>query len=199
MSLLRRVYGILFVAGSEGVNKKNLADSLAVSSQEIEAELQNLKLKLQSDADSPLELVLYGDNYRLLTASDLETDLEKFAQNPLQQKLTRPAIETLAIVAYRQPITRMVVDEIRGVSSAAMLQKLVARDLIKEVGRVEAPGRPVLYGVTTYFLDYFGIQSLDQLPPIEELALNTQTVTEELYALKEWKIELYDQEQTSGP
>lgn len=193
MNLLRRVYGILFVAGSEGVSKSSLAESLDADEVEIEAELQNLKLKLQNDSDNPLELMVYGDRYRLLTVEDLERDLEKFAQNPLQQKLTRPAIETLAIVAYRQPITRMVVDEIRGVSSAGMLQKLIARDLIKEVGRVEAPGRPVLYGVTNYFLDYFGIQSLEELPPIEELALNTQTVTEELYALKQWKVELYDE------
>lgn len=193
MNLLRRVYGILFVAGSEGVSKSSLAESLDADEVEIEAELQNLKLKLQNDSDNPLELMVYGDRYRLLTVEDLESDLEKFAQNPLQQKLTRPAIETLAIVAYRQPITRMVVDEIRGVSSAGMLQKLIARDLIKEVGRVEAPGRPVLYGVTNYFLDYFGIQSLEELPPIEELALNTQTVTEELYALKQWKVELYDE------
>lgn len=193
MNLLRRVYGILFVAGNEGVSKSSLAESLDADEVEIEAELQNLKLKLQNDSDNPLELMLYGDRYRLLTVEDLESDLEKFAQNPLQQKLTRPAIETLAIVAYRQPITRMVVDEIRGVSSAGMLQKLIARDLIKEVGRVEAPGRPVLYGVTNYFLDYFGIQSLEELPPIEELALNTQTVTEELYALKQWKVELYDE------
>ena len=119
--------------------------------------------------------------------------MEAYAHSPFTQKLSRAAVETLAIVAYRQPITRMGIDEIRGVSSITMLQKLLARDLIREVGRLEAPGRPVLYGVTDYFMDYFGLKSLEDLPNIEPLNLNDEVTSDELFNTKQWQISLDDE------
>lgn len=192
--MIKELAAILFLVGEEGVSLKTLAQTLDQDPAAIKEGIQALKAKLEAWPDSPVKLVRFGDHYQLITHSELAGLVERFAQSPLQQKLTRAAIETLAIVAYRQPITRMSVDEIRGVSSQAMLQKLVGRDLIQEVGRIDGPGRPVLYGVTDYFLNYFGLKSLEDLPPIEELALNSQTTSEALFDVKQWEVQLFDEE-----
>lgn len=196
MNLIKRVHGILFVSGQEGVSREHLANSLNATIKEIDEALQQLKLNLYSDEDSPIELVNFNQHYVLVTKKDVEQDVIAYAQSPYKNTLTRAAIETLAIIAYRQPITRLVVDEVRGVSSASMIQKLIGRDLVKEVGRVEAPGRPVLYGITNYFMDYFGLESLDDLPEIEPLELNSESAVEELFSTKNWQIELYDDLET---
>lgn len=192
--LIKRVFGILFVAGDDGVSRQELAQSLEEPISNIDDCLEQLKLNFQTDDSSALEVVNFNQRYRLITKIELAEDVEKYAQAPFSQNLTRASIETLSIVAYRQPITRMAIDEIRGVSSSSLIQKLISRDLIKEIGRIEAPGRPVLYGVTDYFMDYFGLKTLDDLPEIEPIALNAELSSEELFDLKEWPIELYDEE-----
>lgn len=193
MELITRLHGIIFVTGIEGVSRKDLAASLQVPLNQVTDALQQLQLNLQEDSLSPVELVNYNDQYRLVTKSELAPDVESYAHSPFTQKLSRAAVETLAIVAYRQPITRMGIDEIRGVSSITMLQKLLARDLIREIGRLEAPGRPVLYGVTDYFMDYFGLKSLEDLPNIEPLNLNDEVTSDELFNTKQWQISLDDE------
>ena len=193
MELITRLHGIIFVTGIEGVSRKDLAASLQVPLSQVTDALQQLQLNLQEDSLSPVELVNYNDQYRLVTKSELAPDVESYAHSPFTQKLSRAAVETLAIVAYRQPITRMGIDEIRGVSSITMLQKLLARDLIREIGRLEAPGRPVLYGVTDYFMDYFGLKSLEDLPNIEPLNLNDEVTSDELFNTKQWQISLDDE------
>lgn len=193
--LIKRIHGILFVAGSEGVTREQLANALQIPLAEVSDGLNDLKIQLQSDPQWPIELVNYNHQYRLITKEELESDVEKFAQSPLTQQLSRAAIETLAIIAYRQPITRMGIDEIRGVQSSGMLQRLLLRDLIKEVGRVESPGRPVLYGTTDYFMDYFGLTSLQDLPAIEPLALHGQMVNETLFSTKQWEIEYFEEQE----
>lgn len=192
--LIKRVFGILFVAGDDGVSRQELAQSLEEPISNIDDCLEQLKLNFQTNDSSALEVVNFNQRYRLITKKELAEDVEKYAQAPFSQNLTRASIETLSIVAYRQPITRMAIDEIRGVSSSSLIQKLISRDLIKEIGRIEAPGRPVLYGVTDYFMDYFGLNTLDDLPEIEPIALNAELSSEELFDLKEWPIELYDEE-----
>ncbi|HBY89227.1 MAG: SMC-Scp complex subunit ScpB [Ruoffia tabacinasalis] len=192
--LIKRVFGILFVAGDDGVSRQELTQSLEEPISSIDDCLEQLKLNFQTDDSSALEVVNFNQRYRLITKKELAKDVEKYAQAPFSQNLTRASIETLSIVAYRQPITRMAIDEIRGVSSSSLIKKLISRDLIKEIGRIEAPGRPVLYGVTDYFMDYFGLKTLEDLPEIEPIALNAELSSEELFDLKEWPIELYDEE-----
>jgi len=193
MKLIKRVHAILFVAGQEGVSREQLANSLQVPMKEIDEALQQLKLNFDSDDETPIELVNFNQHFLLVTKKDVVKDVEVYAQSPYKNTLTRAAIETLAIIAYRQPITRLAVDEIRGVSSASMIQKLIGRDLVKEVGRVEAPGRPVLYGITNYFMDYFALESLEDLPEVEPLALNSESAVEDLFSTKNWQIELFDE------
>ncbi|WPJ89962.1 SMC-Scp complex subunit ScpB [Facklamia hominis] len=184
--MIRKIAGLLFVAGEEGISLEALQETLKVPQEELLELLAQLQHHLSEDSMSPIDLVNYGQRYFLMTQSDLDETIRAFAQSPLQQKLSRAAIETLAIVAYRQPVTRVTIDEIRGVSSQAMLQKLLLRDLIAEVGRLDAPGRPLLYGVTPYFYNYFGLTSIDDLPEIKDLVLNTQSTTESLFSFKTW-------------
>lgn len=192
--ITKRIHAILFVAGSQGVSKLELVSILNVSQAAIQQGIEQLALTLQEDKLSPIELVNFNGHYRLVTKKEVAADVEQFAQSPLMQKLSRAAIETLAIIAYRQPITRMMIDEIRGVSSSNLLQKLLLRDLICEVGRLEAPGRPVLYGVTDYFMDYFGLCSLDELPEIEPLRLNEEVVSEDLFSTQQLTLDFEEEE-----
>lgn len=95
--------------------------------------------------------------------------IKSYAISPLSTNLSQAALETLAIIAYKQPLTRMEIDEIRGVQTSGALQKLTLRGLIEEKGRVEGPGRAILYGTSRYFLDYFGLKKLSELPKISDL------------------------------
>lgn len=195
MSDIKRVAGLLFVVGDQGIKREELAHSLKLPLQHVQASLNEIQLRLEYDPDSPLQLENYSGRYVLVTKADLEEDVKAYAQSPYSQTLSRAAIETLAIIAYRQPITRLAIDEIRGVNSQGMIQKLLSQDLIKEVGRVESPGRPFLYGVTDYFMNYFGLESLEDLPEIEDLAVHSQLASEDLFEMKEWQISLFEEEE----
>ena len=187
-SLFKRLFGILFVAGDTGVRLDDLSETLEESSEAILACLDTMNDQLRGSLDLPIELVNYNQHYRFITCSELAEDVKKFAQIPLNHQLSKAAIETLAIIAYRQPITRLEIDHIRGVSSSAMIQKLILRDLVRDMGRLEAPGRPVLYGVTPYFLEYFGLTCLEDLPPIEPIELHGETIHQSLFSNKEWEV-----------
>lgn len=115
---------------------------------------------------SGLQVIIVGGGYRLCTKPDVAPYVEKLAGRQLPQ-LSLAALETLAIIAYRQPVTRMEIEELRGVKVDGVLANLVARELVREVGRKDVPGRPALYGTTPYFLEYFGLNSLDELPAVD--------------------------------
>ncbi|MGX7092589.1 SMC-Scp complex subunit ScpB [Hutsoniella sourekii] len=197
MSPLARIKALIFVSGEEGITLEALAYSLDMDQDLVRGHLQTIELSFREDSENPLELVKYNSAYQFVTKKEYASDLEAFAQAPHTKTLSRAAIETLAIVAYRQPITRLAVDHIRGVVSSNMLQRLQGRGLIKEVGRVDSPGRPLLYGTTDYFMSYFGLQTLEDLPEIEPLALNPQEADNELFDFKEWhpKLELEETDQ----
>ena len=192
MEIKQRILGLIFVAGEQGVSLDQMSQLLDINPSEIEEALKDLTLLLRESKLSPVNLVTYNQHYKLVTKRKLKDDLESFAQAPFNQNLSQAAVETLAIIAYRQPITRLAVEEIRGVASANMIQKLIHKDLVKEIGRVSGPGRPFLYGVTDYFMDYFALESLEDLPEIEPLALNAELASEELFRTKEWQIELFE-------
>ena len=118
--------------------------------------------------------------YQLLTRSEFAHVLERFDTVPASSRLSHPALETLAIIAYRQPVGRAEVEEIRGVGAGGVLKTLQERGLIEVVGRGEGLGRPLLYGTTRFFLEHFGFRTLDDLPRPEELAvvLNRETAIE---------------------
>ena len=115
-----------------------------------------------------MQLIHAEERYKLVTKPALAELVKKYLNSNNITELTGAALETLAIIAYKQPITRIDVDEIRGVQSSSMIQRLQLLELIKENGRLDAPGRPILYVTTDKFLDYFGLESLDQLPELDE-------------------------------
>lgn len=167
MELKAVLEGLLFVVGDEGISKDNLLNILDISEEELQKLLDDYSNDLNK-IDRGLSLEKYNDNYKLVTKKEHADYYRKLVDAEISDTLSPAALETLAIIAYNQPITRLMVDEIRGVSSVYVMRKLILKNLIKEVGKSEMPGRPILYGVTDQFLDYFGLKSLDDLPKIEK-------------------------------
>ncbi|NPA06995.1 MAG: SMC-Scp complex subunit ScpB [Chloroflexi bacterium] len=154
---------LLFAAG-EGVPIARLARALDVSVDKVEAGLLMLEERLRTRG---IRVQRHGDQVRLVTAADWAPWVQRLLGLEAQARLSRAALETLAIIAYRQPITRPEIDAIRGVNSDGVIRSLLEKGLIQEVGRADAPGRPILYGTTEAFLQHFGLTSLDDLPPLE--------------------------------
>ncbi len=163
-SLARRVDALLFVA-PHPVRVQDLARALDVSVDEVHAALSYLEETRQHGG---VVLQRLGDKVQWATAPDLAADVERFLGLDLSSRLSSAALETLAIIAYKQPITRAQIEAIRGVNSDGVLRTLLNKGLIEEVGRLETVGRPILYGTTMAFLQYFGLKDLSELPPWEE-------------------------------
>lgn len=157
--------GLLFLTGDDGLTIEQAADALNISNgrcEELFAQLQ----AYYAEENRGIEVTHFGGIYRFLSKAYVHPYAEKLFQITKTERLSPAALETLAIIAYKQPITRVEIEEIRGVGADAMLRKLLARNLIKEEGRSEAPGRPILYSVTDEFLDSFQLLSLDELPEL---------------------------------
>jgi len=155
--------GLLFVSGDEGLGLKTIAEVVGMDADVVRDVLKDLEADLVRDGRG-VRIAEVAGGFRLTTAPEHAPYLEKLAYSPARASLSQAALETLAIIAYRQPITRVEIEEIRGVKADRALHTLVAKDLIEEVGRAEAVGRPILYGTTKAFLDYFGLASLSDLP-----------------------------------
>ncbi|GAB4469105.1 MAG: SMC-Scp complex subunit ScpB [Anaerolineales bacterium] len=159
------IEALLFVSSSP-VSIHQLATTLERSTAEVEAAIQELEVRLRSTAPpSYLRLQKYHGRYQLTTAPEIASWIEKLLGLETTARLTQAALETLAVIAYRQPITRPQIEAVRGVNSDSVLKTLLSKGLIQEVGRAEAPGRPILYAVTTEFLQHFGFSSIEELPP----------------------------------
>lgn len=155
--------GLLFVAGEEGLTKRTIAEVVEVDGEVVTDIVKDLQKDLVRRKRG-IRIAEIAGTYRLTTAPEHAAYFEKLAYSPARTPLSQAALETLSIVAYRQPITRVEIEEIRGVKAERPLQTLVAKDLIEEVGRAEQIGRPILYGTTKSFLDYFGLSGLEELP-----------------------------------
>ena len=160
--------GLLFVAGDDGISLEEASYILELERSAVRQLLDELKKRLE-DENSGLELLLTASHYKLVTKASLRSYIEKYAVSPYSSQLSQASLETLAIIAYKQPVTRVDIESIRGVQSSGSIQKLLLRDLIEEAGRLETPGRPKLYKTTAYFMDYFGLESLDALPDASDL------------------------------
>lgn len=163
-----QIEGLLFISGDEGITLSDLAKISGFMKPAILAILQELKMKYENDRTSAFVLLESNQTYRLATKPQLVNVIKHYFEVPLTVPLTKALLEVLAIVAYRQPITRLEIDDIRGVKSSGSLQKLMVRGLIDTHGRLDAPGRPFLYSTTPAFLNYFGLSNLDELPPLPD-------------------------------
>ncbi|SFA73007.1 condensin subunit ScpB [Lentibacillus halodurans] len=169
--------GLLFASGDEGVTVKQLAQVLDVPDHTVEHILEELKYDYDNTNRGML-LMQSHKVFHLTTKPEHSPYLKKLLESPQTTRMSQAALETLAIIAYQQPITRTEIEEIRGVKSDRPVQTLVARSLIEEVGRKEGAGRPMLFSTTKDFLTYFGLTSLDELPPLPE-EVHTDELEEE--------------------
>ena len=159
--------GLLFVVGEDGLNIEQIKDVFQID----EEEAKNLIFDLKNSYNNPdrgLRIDFLGNKIKLTTKPEHKAYYQKLFLNPETYVLSQAALETLAIIAYNEPVTRMQIDELRGVSTVQIIRKLVAKGFIKESGRSNLPGRPILYETTSEFLDYFGLNSIDDLPDMRD-------------------------------
>lgn len=194
MILFVRVYmknkavleGLLFVVGEEGLTLEQIEDVLEIN----EESAKNLLMELKHDyeaLDRGLRIDFLGNKFKITTKFEHKEYYQKLLENPETNTLSQAALETLAIIAYNEPVTRVQIDAMRGVGSTQIIRKLVAKGFIKEVGRSELPGRPILYETTSEFLDYFGLSTIEDLPDMQELILESEKVDDtesDLYVSK---------------
>ncbi|SEN20255.1 SMC-Scp complex subunit ScpB [Lihuaxuella thermophila] len=162
------IEGLLFAAGEEGLSVKEIAEVTGLAKHEVELLIHDLRVDWKEQGRG-LQIVKVAQVYQMTTLPEHRSYFEKLAQAPTRSQLSRASLETLAIIAYRQPITRIEVEEIRGVKSDRTIQQLQRKGLVREVGRAEGAGRPILYGTTKEFLEYFGLNHIDELPPPDSI------------------------------
>jgi segregation and condensation protein B len=169
----------LLFAAPGSVTPSQLAAALEVTTRELETGLGELESFYKQRG---LRLQRHAGRVQLTTAPELGPLIESFLGLEMTSRLSRAAVETLAIIAYNQPATRPQVDAIRGVNSDSSLKSLLSKGLIQEIGRADSPGRPILYSTTSDFLQYFGLNSLADLPPLtpneEEQTIKNQSEVE---------------------
>ena len=172
LSISAQIEALLFVA-VEPVSIGQIADALDSTSKQVEKALQELSEGL---ATRGLRVQIHAGQVQLTTAPECAELIERFLGLEATSRLSRAALETLAIIAYQQPVTRPQVDSIRGVNSDGVMRSLLGKGLIQESGRAEGPGRPILYTTTSDFLGHFGLGSIMELPPLQ-IEENNQTET----------------------
>lgn len=174
---------LLFVVGEDGLSLEQIMTILEIKEEEANKLIFDLD-KDYSNKDRGFRIDVLGNKFKLVTKKSCNEYIKKLVNIENNETLSQSSLETLAIIAYNSPITRIGVDEIRGVNTVHTIRKLIMKGLIEEKGRAELPGRPILYGITDYFLDYFGLASIDDLPKIsfdEEENLDESNLFESRY------------------
>ncbi|SUY47167.1 segregation and condensation protein B [Clostridium putrefaciens] len=171
------IESLLFVSG-EPIDLRYISNIIECSN-EYTKELLDFMIKDYEEDKRGIRLIHIDGRYQLVTKPENSEYIQKILKGSSRQSLSQAALESLAIIAYKQPITRINVDEIRGVKSDSAIQKLLERNLIKENGRLNVPGRPILYGTTVEFLKQFNIETLKELPSLESF-LDEVAITEEI-------------------
>ena len=172
------VEGLLYMVGDDGLKVEQLASVIDKSIENSEAILNSIQSKY-SNENFGIELVNYGKTYKFITKQEVAPYIQALFHTSKPNTLSQSALETLAIIAYKQPITRVEIEELRGVGADMMLRKLQARNLIREAGRSDAPGKPILYEVTEEFMDSFKLYTLNELPDLPEF--NSDEESENLF------------------
>ncbi|HIT37085.1 MAG TPA: SMC-Scp complex subunit ScpB [Candidatus Onthousia faecipullorum] len=178
MNLKAVIEGLLFVVGDDGLGLEEISKILEISKDETKELIKELQNDYQSDSRG-IRIDFLGDKLKLTTKKEHNMYYQKLLTTEDNNNLSQAALETLAIIAYNQPITRVKVDELRGISNTHIIRKLVAKGLIKESGRSNMPGRPILYETTSEFLDYFGLSSIDNLPDMRDFLEEEEKDTED--------------------
>ncbi len=181
------IEGILFAMG-DSVEVERIANAIGISVEQTEKELEALAYRYEMSGRG-IRLLKLEDSYQMCTASEIYEYLIRIAKQPKKQVLTDVLMETLSIIAYKQPVTKAEIEKIRGVSCDHAVSKLVEYHLVEELGRLEAPGRPMLFGTTEDFLRSFGVTSLSELPvlnpvQVEEFKLQAEAEANETLSVE---------------
>jgi len=166
--LQSRIEALLFVVGDDGLTIKQLSQLLGEVEENVVQAMKALRTTYEEDLARGVTVKEIAGVYQLITKSELADTIQRLVENPTVQSLSQASLEVLAIVAYKQPITRVAIEDLRGVKCERPIQTLASRGLIKEVGRSEGTGRAILYGTTKEFLNYFGLNSIEEMPALPE-------------------------------
>jgi len=166
--LQSKIEALLFVVGDDGLTIKQLSQLLGEAEENIVQAMEALRTIYEEDLARGVTVKEIAGVYQLITKSELADTIQRLVENPTVQSLSQASLEVLAIVAYKQPITRVAIEDLRGVKCERPIQTLASRGLIKEVGRSEGTGRAILYGTTKEFLNYFGLNSIEEMPALPE-------------------------------
>ncbi len=167
MNLKAVLEGLLFVVGEDGLDIEEISNILEIKKDEVKELIKELQNDYQK-SERGIRIDFLGNKIKLTTKEEHNSYYQKLLTKENSNNLSQASLETLAIIAYNQPITRIGVDNLRGISNKQIIRKLVAKGFIKESGRSNLPGRPILYETTSEFLDYFGLASLDDLPNMRD-------------------------------
>lgn len=165
MNELAILEGLLFIAGDDGLTIKKISEILEIDENKVQKLLSSLQ-KEYENSNRGIRISFLANRFKLTTKKEHISYYKKLVKEKISEPLSQAALETLAVIAYNEPITRVKVDELRGISSTFIIRKLMAKDLIKVCGKSDLPGHPNLYKTTNEFLDYFGLASLEDLPNI---------------------------------
>nr|WP_242862422.1 SMC-Scp complex subunit ScpB [Clostridium massiliamazoniense] len=170
------IESLLFVSG-DPLSPIEISKAMDLPIEEVLSVLKELALNYDNE-DRGINLITINGNFQLVTKNENSIFIQKLLKKNTRQSLSQASLESLAIIAYKQPITKIEIDEIRGVKSESAIQRLIEKNLIEETGRADAPGRPILYGTTDEFLRHFALGELNELPSIELFDDNNETKKE---------------------
>lgn len=172
--LMSKIESLLFVTGDDGLTIKQLEIITDAHSKDLIEAIKALQKDYASSEVRGIEIKELAGTYQLISKKENAEIIQKLVENPTNQSLSQASLETLAIIAYKQPITRIEVEDLRGVKSERPIHTLVAKGLIHEVGRAEGTGRAILYGTTNEFLNAFGLMNLQELPPLPDEVVDSE-------------------------
>lgn len=182
--LSSKIEALLFVAGDDGLSMKQLEFLTEAEEKDIKDEIAVMAKRYEETETSGITIKELAGVYQLVTKKEVAETIQRLVENPTVQSLSQASLEVLAIIAYKQPITRVEIEDLRGVKSEKALYTLAGKALIQEVGRAEGTGRAILYGTTSEFLNYFGLKNLDELPALPEEAEGDQDGDTDLFMTK---------------
>ena len=165
---MSKIESLLFVTGDEGLSTKQIESLTDATNAEVKAALKKLQQEYIESKVRGIELKEMAGTYQLISKKQNADTIQRLVDNPTTQPLSQASLEVLAIVAYKQPITRIEIEDLRGVKSERPLHTLGLKGLIQEVGRAEGTGRAILYGTTKEFLNVFGLKDISELPPLPD-------------------------------
>ena len=183
MDLRAVLEGLLFIVGDEGLEINKIQELLQTTEEETKQVLKDLVVEY-SKPERGIKIEILGNRFKLTTKKEHKEYYQRLCESEREEVLSQSSLETLAIIAYNQPITRSEIDQARGVASSHILRRLLLKDLIKVAGKSDLPGKPNLYETTSNFLDYFGLSDIKDLPELNKKKNNEEPEEKELFNSK---------------